>query len=228
MQELQRSTDTSTLAADVAMLERLAGTFGTDKLEHGYIPSYVRHIGERRLKPVVVVEIGLKKRRPGYQGCESLRMWREYFPAGRIIGLDIIDVSKLPPVANTEVYRCDCTDAGAIEETLSRHDIAPDLVIDDGAHTPRSHQIALGSIFPRMRSGGTYFIEDLHVCIHRGMFKRWEVTDENNTVTYLKQLKAGRGPDSTFLDGQKNEYIRNEVQSVCFENDSKLAVIKKR
>jgi demethylmacrocin O-methyltransferase len=222
------SNDRNSSTSDVALLEMLARRFGTDKLKHGYIPSYVKHMAHLRVEPLVLVEIGLKKKKPGYAGCESLKMWREYFPAARIVGLDIIDVSTLPRVANTEVYQCDCTDAQAIEQILSRHDIAPDLVIDDGAHTPKSHQIALGTIFPRMRPGGTYFIEDLQVCINRDMFKRWEVNDANNTVTYLKDLQGGRAPQSLFLDRDRNADLQAAIDAIHFETDMKLAVIKKR
>ena len=222
------SNESNSSTPDVALMEGLARRLGTDKLRHGYIPSYVKHFGRPRLEPVVLVEIGLKKKKPGYAGCESLKMWREYFPAARIVGLDIIDVSSLPRVPNTEVYQCDCTDALAIEQVFSRHDIAPDFVIDDGAHTPKSHQIALGTIFPRVRPGGAYFIEDLQVCLNRDMFKRWEVNDANNTVTYLKDLQAGRAPQSLFLDHDRNAYLHAEIDAIHFETDMKLAVIRKR
>jgi hypothetical protein len=225
---MHNSNDSASAMSDVALLEMLAGKFGTDKLRHGYIPSYVKHVDRPRNERLVLVEIGLKKQMKGYVGCESLRMWREYFPEARIIGLDIIDVSTLPPVANTEVYQCDCTDAQAIEDVFSRHDIVPDLVIDDGAHTPKSHQIALGTIFPRMRAGGTYFIEDLQVCTNREMFKRWRVNDSNNTVTYLQDLKAGHAPQSLYLDSTRNAQVRNDIDSIYFENDMKLAVLKKQ
>lgn len=225
---IHNSNDPDSSLSDVAILEMLARRCGTDKLRHGYIPSYVKHMTRPRFEQLVLVEIGLKKKKPGYAGCESLRMWREYFPAARIVGLDIIDVSTLPQVTNTEVYQCDCTDAHEIEETLSRHNIEPDLVIDDGAHTPKSHQIAFGTIFPRVRPGGTYFIEDLQVCIHREMFRRWEVNDANNTLTYLNGLQAGRAPHSLFLDRDRNACIQEAIESVQFENDMKLAVIRKR
>jgi hypothetical protein len=60
------------------------------------------------------------------------------------------------------------------------------------------------------------------------MFKRWEVNDANNTVTYLKDLQGGRAPQSLFLDRDRNADLQAAIDAIHFETDMKLAVIKKR
>lgn len=209
-------------------LADLALEFGTDKLTHGYLTTYEKYLAPRRKDPLTIVEIGLKKRAKGVAGCESLRMWREYFPNARVVGLDIIDVATLPVVNGTEVYQCDSTDPKLLASVLERHGIQPDILIDDGAHTPRSHQIALGVIFPRMRSGGIYFIEDLQVCINPNVFARWEVTPENNTITYLQKLEETRESKSVFLDPPTNGYLSSHVDRIAFANKFYMAVLTKK
>jgi demethylmacrocin O-methyltransferase len=228
----QQAVETSRADAMVgrnsSLLEQLAEECGTDKLTHGYLATYEKYLHDRRLEKLTIVEIGLKKRAKGVNGCESLRMWRQYFPNARVIGLDIIDVSTLPKVENTEVYQCDGTSAKMLTELFKKHEIFPDVLIDDGAHTPLSHQVALGATLPRMRLGGIYFIEDLQVCINPEVFDRWGVTDSNNTITYLKRLRDTGRSSSVFLDEPTNRYISNHVTDIALENRSYMAVLRKK
>ncbi|WP_341887617.1 hypothetical protein [Variovorax sp. YR752] len=224
----QPDTRPSGLPGATRSLADLALEFGTDKLTHGYLTTYEKYLAPRRQDALTIVEIGLKKRAKGVSGCESLRMWREYFPNARVIGLDIIDVSTLPVVERTEVYQCDGTDPRMLASVFERHGIQPDILIDDGAHTPRSHQVALGVIFPRMRSRGIYFIEDLQVCINPNIFARWDVTPENNTITYLQKLQETKESKSTFLDDTANRYLADHVGQIAFENRFYMAVLTKK
>ena len=38
-----------------------------------------------------------------------------------------------------------------------------DVIIDDGSHRPMHQQISLVSLYPHLKPGGQYIIEDLHV-----------------------------------------------------------------
>lgn len=96
-------------------------------------------------------------------GCSSrsLRTWAMAFPMAEIVGLDL---SPRGPT-NTD----DLTTAGvnfilgdqtdmALLESLG----AFDVVVDDGSHVPADQMLSFLTLFPRMNSGGWYFIEDLH------------------------------------------------------------------
>ena len=43
-----------------------------------------------------------------------------------------------------------------------------DVIIDDGAHNNDAQQISLGGLFPYLKGGGLYIIEDLHSAVERG------------------------------------------------------------
>src|SRR3954470_20169024 len=69
-------------------LSRLARLFGTDKdASHFYSQHYQKHFEALRLKPVNVLEIGIGGYDDPKQGGHSLRMWKAYFPNGKINGI---------------------------------------------------------------------------------------------------------------------------------------------
>lgn len=75
---------------EIDPLTRLAIRHGTDKWgPHFYTPIYHRLLAPFRNGPVQFLEIGVG----GYEyrkvGGASLATWAEYFPNGRIVGIDI-------------------------------------------------------------------------------------------------------------------------------------------
>jgi hypothetical protein len=75
-------------------LDRLGRIYRTDKSGlHFYTHHYQTHFRKFKFKRINLLEIGVG----GYDnpefGGNSLRMWRKYFPFGRIFSLDIYDKS---------------------------------------------------------------------------------------------------------------------------------------
>jgi hypothetical protein len=64
-------------------LDELAVRHGTDKSSrrHGFAEIYETYVRPLRDEPIAMLEIGV------WKGA-SLRMWADYFPNGRIHGLD--------------------------------------------------------------------------------------------------------------------------------------------
>jgi hypothetical protein len=210
-------------------MDHLKDIFKTDKFNHGYMSIYESHLSKYVFKnEFTLLEIGVKKRAAGITGCESLKLWRNFFPKARIIGLDIIDLNELQ-LQNTdiELYQVDCTKFEHIIAVLNSHSIKPDVVIDDGAHTPESHQISFSAIFPYLLSGGVYFIEDLQTCFKTENFERWQVNNENNTFKWLDDL-SNKKSNSVFLSPEQNSRCIKNIQGVKFYCNKKLAMIEKK
>jgi hypothetical protein len=154
-------------------LTELANRFGTDKgtvslAGHGYTLVYEILFDPLREGPIRLLEIGLCAGGPEVGGdpgrqvldAPSVRMWHEYFPRGRIYGLDISDFSRFESDW-FEFMRADCGDPGQLEEIAGRG-IVFDIIIDDGSHASFHQQLTLCKMFPCLRSGGIYAIEDLN------------------------------------------------------------------
>lgn len=160
-------------------LTRLANRFHSDKGTagdaHSYAIHYQRSFQGRRLDPLVVAEIGLKRvddRRRLSNSTEgssdlkvkdapSLRMWRSYFPNAKLIGFDIDDFSSVK-IGNCTIVQGDSSSSDDLKTMLSAAGGKIDIIIDDASHASHHQQIALMELFDSLAPGGIYAVEDLH------------------------------------------------------------------
>lgn len=183
-------------------LNELAAKHGTDKgivstrrlYAKGYTHLYERYLSPLRNKSITLLEIGV-------QSGASLRMWEEYFPNARIVGIDVKSECKRHETDRTQVMIGDQTD----REFLAHVKAATgplDVVVDDGGHQMEQHRISLEELWPAVQPGGFYFIEDLHTCYLERYGGGLRV--DASTVEYLKRLVDGinRGREAgSFLPG---------------------------
>lgn len=122
---------------------------GTQAYEqHGYTEVYDKYIPSQG--EFVLLEIGVWK-------GDSLRMWKEYNPQLIIHGIDI------SPLCSD----CENVHVGSQSDvkflTQVCDEIGPiDFIIDDGSHRYSDIITSFFHLHPRLKSGGWYFIEDLH------------------------------------------------------------------
>jgi hypothetical protein len=126
----------------------------TDKgTAHSYIAVYERLLEPYRKRDITLLEIGV------WQGG-SLLLWADYFPTGRIVGIDVslsavlAAVHEVPRIVLIEgdATRPECIDRGITEV---------DIVIDDGSHVLDEQVSSFLAIAPRLKAGGLYVIEDI-------------------------------------------------------------------
>lgn len=127
---------------------------GTEWYEkHGYTEVYDKYIPERG--KLSLLEIGV------WHG-DSVRMWKDYNPE---LIIDAIDIDKdvlryIQPDERSNIYIGNATDKEFM--TSITGNIEYDFIIDDGSHTMMDILISLKILWKRVKSGGIYFIEDLH------------------------------------------------------------------
>lgn len=162
--------------------------YGSDKWAsfHWYTAHYEREFARYRDEPVRVLEIGIG----GYQGQlggGSLRMWKKYFHRGTIYGLDLFDKSALNQQRLTALT-ADQGDPVALAAIAERY--GPfDIVIDDGSHENPHVLTSFAALFPHLRSGGLYVIEDMHTAyIPRFGGTAGPVAGPDTSVGLLKRI----------------------------------------
>lgn len=113
-----------------------------------YMPPY-RH------QPVRMLELGVHK-------GVSAKVFSRYFTFGTIVAVDTalpeFDVAAFP---NVHLVQCDQRDTARLHEICN--EFAPDgfdIVIDDASHIGVFSLSSYHALFPRVRSGGLYVIED--------------------------------------------------------------------
>jgi hypothetical protein len=95
----------------------------------------------------------------------SLRMWEHFFPNSHIYGADIELGSHIFSERVTSFY-LDSTRGDSLltlrSELSGNHESDLfDLVIDDGLHTPESNLRVFNHLYPLLRLGGFYVVEDI-------------------------------------------------------------------
>jgi len=123
---------------------------GGDKgTAHSYIDVYSREIPAAEGKSLLEV---------GVWAGHSLKMWADYLPNSRIVGLDI-DLSRLTfSVDGFEVLLCDATKQAEVKDKVTGQF---DYIIDDGSHSLEAQITAFYNLWDYLVVGGKYFIEDV-------------------------------------------------------------------
>jgi hypothetical protein len=121
----------------------------------GIYELYDSYFAGLREQPVVLLELGVAR-------GESLKTFGTYFKHGTIIGIDIedrgIDLSSYP---NVRFETCDQRDAARLSVVCATH--APDgldIIIDDASHYGTWSLMSYTALFPFLKPGGLYMIED--------------------------------------------------------------------
>lgn len=147
------------LTVDEARMARLKKAFdgcGSDKATHHYERVY-QHFLSRT--PEYLLEFGISnftkefERRSG-----SLFAWSELYPNCKILGVDR-DPDRMFAEGNIRTVLADQENADSLE-ALS-HTISPDVIIDDASHVFENSIRTFNALFPKLKPGGVYLIEDV-------------------------------------------------------------------
>jgi demethylmacrocin O-methyltransferase len=171
-------------------LSELAVLFGSDKWGgHWYTPYYQRYFEPYRELAVKVLEIGVGGYNSPNLGGESLRMWKHYFRRGLIYGLDIFEKPHLAE-SRLHVLQGDQGDERFLDSMASR--IGPfDIVIDDGSHFSHHVITSFNALFPHVRPGGLYVIEDLQTSYWPGWGGNADPSAQGTSMAMIKSLLDG-------------------------------------
>jgi Methyltransferase domain len=134
---------------------------GTDKssLNHDYLRHYERILGHLRYEPITLLEIGV------FHGG-SLRMWSDYLEKARIIGVDIQPECAQYAGDRREVEIGSQADPDFLNDLGRRRQ--PHVIIDDGSHQADHVILTFRTLFPHLRPGGIYIVEDMHFHAGKG------------------------------------------------------------
>ena len=128
---------------------------GTDKgTWHRYYVPYSRLLERyRALAPARLIEIGI-------HSGSSLRAWLEIFPKLQLSAVDVDPKTRENAPEGCTVYIGDQGDESFLDAVIAAED-PWDVVIDDGSHRIDHQKDTFDKLWPRVRPGGLYVIEDL-------------------------------------------------------------------
>jgi len=140
-------------------LSKIARIHKTDKFGfHFYTPHYQKHFRSYKFKKNNILEIGVGGYNDPYRGGNSLRMWKNYFPFSKIYSLDIYDKSFLEE-RRIKIFKGSQVDISFLDKLTSETGDF-DLIIDDGSHINEHVVTSFKFLFPKLKKGGIYVVED--------------------------------------------------------------------
>lgn len=131
---------------------RLSGD--TDKPD-GYLREYERAFASIVDREIKLLELGVAE-------GGSLRMWRDFFPRGCVVGLDVNAFDVHDPSGRIRTYVGPQEDTDLLSKIADEQAPAGfDVIIDDCSHVGELTRTSFWHLFKRhLRPGGIYAIED--------------------------------------------------------------------
>ena len=119
-----------------------------------YLPIYQRYFAEITAPEPVILELGVHR-------GDSLEMLTDYFPAALVLGVDVNPMDMVFSTPRIRAYQGLQDDAALHARIAAENNIsAYDLIIDDCAHIGSTAAASFEILFPRLKPGGFYIIED--------------------------------------------------------------------
>lgn len=159
-------------------LDEIATKHNTDKASrsHFYTKYYDFFFSPYRNKDIKLLEIGIAS-------GASLRMWKEYFTTAIIYGIDVSDGYKIYEEERINVLTGDQSNVESLNKIISNIGNM-DIIIDDGSHVSAHQILSFKTLFPAVKPGGFYVIEDLHTSYQ----KNFLVNSPKPATEMLKSL----------------------------------------
>ena len=185
-------------------MDRLALVAGTDKGSsfHNYTEIYSKYFASLKDKPIKFLEIGI------YKG-NSVKLWESYFSQAELHFVDITP-GYIQYFSTRSHYHF--VDQANKQEMINFAQSVGgnfDIIVDDGGHTMQMQMNSFHALFPYVKSGGMYIIEDLHTSY-------WKIYGGNGTFA---QPRAGKGTTIQFLQGLVDEMNYTGAVTQCADRN---------
>lgn len=197
-------------------LTTLGKIFKTDKVGlHFYTSHYSSHFHRFRDKEVNLLEIGVGGYKNPYKGGKSLRMWKKYFPLGNIYSIDIYDKAPLQEDRIT-IFKGSQTDEAFLLDVINRMGEV-DIIVDDGSHV-NDHVIKTFNIlFPKLKDGGIYVVEDVQTSYWADMGGDSESMNNPKTIMgFFKNLTDSLNNKEFLIPNYVQNYYDKKITSMHF------------
>jgi len=178
---------TSFIISCPVTLDELALKYGTDKSSkfHAYTKIYEKYFHQLKNQPLKFLEIGF------CYGC-SAHMWEDYFTQAEIHFIDNNPgtLHHFTNFSRTMLHIMNQEDPNELANFIKKTGGEFDIIIDDGGHTMHQQITSFVQLFPAVKSGGLYVIEDLHTSYANFIpdYVQYGSMTQKTTVEFLQNL----------------------------------------
>lgn len=197
-------------------LDKLAIIHKTDKNRiHFYTKHYQKHFMPYKYKKINLLEIGVGGYDNPLSGGESLRMWKTFFPFANIFSLDIYDKSFLQE-KRIKIYKGSQNDINFLQTICDDAGLF-DLIIDDGSHINEHVIKTFEFLFPKLKNGGIYVIEDTQTSYWEGFGGTSKDFNKEGTIYwYFKSMIDSLNHEEFMIDDYQETFYDRHIISMHF------------
>ena len=197
-------------------LTKLAIIYNTDKWgSHHYTPHYQKHFKPYKYKKINLLEIGVGGNKYPKKGGASLRMWKRYFPFAHIFSIDIFEKS-FHEESRIKIFKGSQVDTLFLDKVCSEiGDI--DIIIDDGSHMNNHVVTTFKYLFPKLKNGGIYVIEDTQTSYwphYNGDSK--DLNNPNTMMNFFKNIPDNLNHKEFDIANYKANYFDENIVAIHF------------
>jgi hypothetical protein len=109
-----------------------------------------------------------------------------------------------------------------------------DIIIDDGGHYMKQQQVSFGFLFPFVKPGGLYIIEDLHTSLPK-IHPEFKATPATSTLSMIENFirKNPANIYSSYMTPDEMNYLQDHIDLVSLNtrnrnNRSMTCLFKKK
>ena len=184
------------------LLRNLFKKYKSDKYNHRYFKIYETYLNNFKKRKIKLLEIGVAD-------GSSVKAWSKFFKNGKIVGIDIkeIDKKKLQIKSkNIDLLKGSQSNLIFLDKLVNKYK-SFDFIIDDGSHFPKDVIKSFKFLFPYLKKGGIYFIED--------------------TQTSYNHFFGGNPFDLKYSNSHMN-FFKNLTDSINYQEIANPFYIKKK
>ena len=184
----------------MAVTDKVRGAIFHANFGHRYDVMYGIYLKPLRDVPIKMLEIGLGCTMD-YGAGASAALWQDWFthPDFELYTAEfdeecVAENRKMGRLTDINILLGDQGDARTVAMWAKEVGSGIDVVVDDGSHEHRHVKTSFTELWPHLRPGGLYFIEDLHAGRANDMVKyRFEETGDVQDIPFIEIIQAWIG-----------------------------------
>ena len=146
----------------------------------------------------------------------SLRMWQHFLPRATIHGLDngrLVTREEMAAMETKQIstFVADQKDRESLRAVVEGHTY--DVIVEDGHHYMDTQQVSLGFLFPYVKPGGVFIMEDIHP-LGNGFGQVDRLNNTDSTLEIIYALKENRPITSPHLFDYEVAYLREQIAHI--------------
>ena len=188
---------------------------------HGYAKVYEDLFQPIKNETLKILEIG------SFYGNASAALFF-YFKKSLIYSADINPDMYKYKGSRLENFYVDSSSRESIDKNILDKDIDFNIIIEDASHMLKDQIISLFMLFPKIKKGGIFIIEEIDFPEKREDMRTGQNFPDLKTI--LKKILSKKDFNSDYITDYEKEYLLSNVESISFfkGNINEIAVLKKK